>query len=407
MATRYDKTTETSNSINAGYEGNTVPFNYVIPSCGLEDVDFAVFNLFNKQIPLFFEINNETKKVPVIFATGERFAILRRKQPITDRSGALILPLISISRGSIENVPSKGISNNQMVPEIITRRISKNNMEWRQSQNFEGFENLEFPNKSSNEGFSLKSDTKNNIYETIEIPPVKYFGISYDVTIWSSFTQQMNNLITAIMSAYTLNPGQQFKIESEKGYWFPAFIESGFNQDTSYADYTDAERYIKYTMTLSATGYILAPNIEGGKVGLRSYVSAPQISFEIMSDYDDVDPRIGGGVQSIDPNSRVLDDTLHEDIPPIAQRIGVDAVDSLHALHDIDNKPAFVLGESNLKPYDQVGNKSSDHTKKKKVYIRDSNNNVISARAKVNSSGETVYDQKYAESIFNISNIDK
>ena len=405
MSTKYDKTKESINSINTGYEGNDIPYDYVIPSCGLEDVDYAVFNLFNKQIPLFYEINNEVKKVPVIFATGERFAILRRRQPITDRTGALILPLISISRGSIENVPSKGISNNQMIPEVITKRIAESNTVWRQNQNFEGLDNLKHTDKVGTGSLSFKPQIKNNIYETIEVPPVKYFGVSYEITIWASFTQQMNKLITAIMSAYTLNPGQQFRIESEKGYWFPAFIDSSFSQDTNYADYTDAERYIKYTMSLSSTGYIIAPNIEGGKVGLRSLVSALQISFEVMTDYDEVDPIIGG-IQTNDPSNRILEDIEHEDIQPVAQRVGSNTVDSLDSLYDPDKRGAFVVGESNLKPYDQVGEKSTDHSKLKKVYVRDINGKIIEAKSS-NTSGEIVYDQKYAASIFNISNIDK
>ena len=81
MATRFDKLKEDNNSIVSGYEGNTHPEEYTIPSCGLEDLDFAIFNLFNKQIPLYYDHHGEQKKIPVIFATGERFAILRRKEP--------------------------------------------------------------------------------------------------------------------------------------------------------------------------------------------------------------------------------------------------------------------------------------------------------------------------------------
>ena len=120
MSTRYDKTTEDNSSIISGYEDTNKAYDYVIPSCGIEDLDFAIFNLFNKQIPLFFEIQGEVKKIPVIFATGERFAILRRKQPITDKSGALILPLISITRTNLENKPQKGIANNEMLPETYS-----------------------------------------------------------------------------------------------------------------------------------------------------------------------------------------------------------------------------------------------------------------------------------------------
>ena len=279
MATRFDKLKEDNNSIVSGYEGNTHPEDYTIPSCGLEDLDYAIFNLFNSQIPLYYDHHGEQKKVPVIFATGERFAILRRNKPLTDKKGALILPLISITRSGLDNVPQKGIANNQMFPEVMTRRISRDNTEWRQLNNFEGFEHITHTVKKNQTDFNLKPQLENNIYETIEIPPVKYFGATYEISVWSSFTQQMNNIITTIMSAYTINPGQQFRVESKSGYWFPAFIESSFNQDANYQDFTDAERYIKYNMTMTATGYILAPNIMNGKVALKSMISAPTLSF--------------------------------------------------------------------------------------------------------------------------------
>lgn len=404
MTTKFDKNHEDNSSIILGYEGDSKPYDFVIPSCGLEDLDFAVFNLFDKQIPLYYELKGEIKKVPVVFATGERFALLRRKQPITDRAGALILPLVSISRGTIENNPQKGIANNQLFPEVLTRRISEKNVPWRRINNFEGFSNLKNTTKNrDNLDFSLKPQIENNIYETIEIPPVKYFGTSYEITIWSSFTQQMNKLLEAIMSSYTLNPGQQFKVESEKGYWFPAFVESSFSQDTNYADYTDAERYIKYSMTITATGYILSPNIEGGKVGLKSLVSSPTISFEILDSIPDFDAKLGG-IQTNSPDVAILDDILNEDSSPIAQRIGIRAIDSLENSLTEDKKKSFLVGESNLKPYDRVGERNSSQSSKKKIFIKDKDGNTIAVKAVINKSGEAIYDQKYAEAIFNITN---
>ena len=120
MATKYNINNK-KRYAPTGYEGENNT-DYVIPSCGVEDLDFSIFNLFDKQIPLFYDLHGETKKVPVIFATGERFALLRRRRPIVDRNGALILPLISITRSSIENLPSKGIANNQMFPHVIKKK---------------------------------------------------------------------------------------------------------------------------------------------------------------------------------------------------------------------------------------------------------------------------------------------
>ncbi len=85
MPTRYQLDKVLANRIRGGYEGENHS-EYTIPSCGLEDVDKAVFNLYNKDLPFFYDLNGERKKIPVIFATGERFAVLRRKKPLTDKN---------------------------------------------------------------------------------------------------------------------------------------------------------------------------------------------------------------------------------------------------------------------------------------------------------------------------------
>jgi hypothetical protein len=407
MATRFDSNTEQDNKVISGYEDEK-SYDYVIPSCGLEDLDFAVFSLFDKQIPLYYDLEGETKKVPVVFATGERFALLRRKMPITDKRGALILPLISISRGAIENNPSKGIANNQMFPEVVARRVASNNAAWRQLNNFEGIQNLSYTSKESdlkNPNFSLKPDLENNIYETIEIPPVKYFGTTYEITVWSSFTQQMNKLLETIMSAYTLNPGQQFRVESQKGYWFPAFVESSFSQDTNYADYTDAHRYIKYSMTISTTGYILAPNIRGGKVGIKSLISAPKFSFEVLQSAKDIDPKIKG-IPANTADARMLLEDVNSNDGFISQITGVTDIDNLQNLLEYDKSHAFVAEPGNLQKYDAVAEKYTNERKHTKVNVKDQDGNIVKVRAVQNTSGETVYDEKYAELIFNISNND-
>jgi len=406
MATRFDKTIESVNSTISGYEGELRPERFTVPSCGIEDLDVAIFNLFDKQIPLFYDIQGEQKKVPVVFATGERFAILRRKQPLTDKSGALILPLISITRGNIENNPQKGIANNQMFPEVIARKISDRNTEWRQLNNFEGFQHIKHTSVRGKTSYSLGHQLDNNIYETIEVPPVKYFGATYEISVWSSFTQQMNDILTTIMSAYTLNPGQQFKIESKKGYWFPAFVESGFSQDSTYSDFTDQERFVKYNMTVNATGFILAPNIPNGKVALKSIVSAPTITFETLIGGHNINPQVQG-IAVNNPDTQILDHVQNEDDTNISQQIGVRPIDTVRQLQEYDKSGAYVVGESDLKPYDFVGERSSKSTKIKKVLIKDNDGNVSHVKASVQTNGEILYDQKYAEKIFNISNSNK
>ena len=82
----------------------------VIPSCGIEDVDRAVFKLFNEDLPFQYETDDGLKRIPVVFATGERAFVLRRDEPLRDRQGALVLPVVSIMRNSIEQDVSLGMS---------------------------------------------------------------------------------------------------------------------------------------------------------------------------------------------------------------------------------------------------------------------------------------------------------
>jgi len=406
MATKYDLDSN-KRYAPTGYEGsgNT---DYIIPSCGVEDLDHSIFNLFDKQIPLYYDLHGEIKKVPVIFATGERFALLRRKQPITDRNGALILPLISITRTAIENVPSKGIANNQMFPNIVTKRISKKDLEYRQQKNIENLKNVKGEDLSQEGDISLKPRIEKNIVETIEMPPVKYFGANYEISIWSSFTQQMNKLLEAIMSAYTLNPGQQFRLESDKGYTFSAFVDGSISQDTNYSDFTDAERYIKYNMTINATGYIIAPNILGGKTALRSFMSAPEVSFDVLEEFVQLDPQVGG-VADPDPNAHMFDDLATEDTLVASTRVGIVGGSNAKELQEIDRSKGFAV-DLNIDKYksDVVGEKSSDSKKVRKTFVRDLNGKLVPVMAKASKGkGETVYDARLGEVLFNISSIDE
>lgn len=349
MATRFDKKLSSPNSITGGYEGQNLTTDYVIPSCGLEDLDKAVFDLFDKSIPLFYNKEGEQHKVPVVFATGERFAILRRKEPLQDKAGALILPLISITRTGLENVPAKGISNNQMFPHVIKKRLSAKDLEHRQNKNIEGLENGRSLNRENinNKDFSLEPNFKNNVVETIEMPPVKYFGATYEVTIWSSFTQQMNKLLEAIMSAYTINPGQQFRLDSPKGYWFPAFVDSSLSANTTYDDFTDNERFVRYSLTVNTTGYLILPNIEGGKTALRSFMSAPQVSFDVEQGFDEGQPtEIGIAANSAD--AQIFSDLMTEDGFIPSQMVGINDFDNSLNLVKKDKSKGYAVSKEEV-----------------------------------------------------------
>lgn len=298
-----------------GFEGNDVPSDFSVPSCTIEDVDRALFNLFDKQLPLQVRQssngtnNTGVKKVPVIFATGERFAFLRRKVPIGDRGGdhsALIIPLISITRSSISQDPDNGIGPGQASPIVIKRRLSKESPIYKRLINENRFSNQEdSQNESSNierivsgsieltlasqtiesarSGKLLTPDLRNNIYETLTIPPVKYYTATYNISIWTQYTQEMNDLLMTIMSLYQNNHRRTFKLESEKGYWFVAYFGSDLSSDNNTDDFTDSERIIRYNFDVKVNGYIVAPEYPGSPAYVRRFISAPTVEFNTFS----------------------------------------------------------------------------------------------------------------------------
>ena len=204
------------------------------------------------------------------------------------------------------------------------------------------------------------------------------------------------------MSAYTLNPGQQFYLESEKGYKFSAFLDSSFSQDANYSDFTDAERYIKYNLILNATGYIIAPNIKGGKTALRSFLSAPEIYFDVVANDEDVFP-VDGAVQDGEAASNIFDDLLTEDGEVPSQVVGGIGLDRKLRTFDADKSGLSVVGGGN-KNTEVVGERGTDYSKKRKTYVKNANGELVPVMAKLSrGKGETIYDAKLGEVLFNIS----
>lgn len=349
MSTRYYKNKNDSYSQNAGYEGSNIPDDFDIPSCTIEDVDRALFDLFDKQMPFTYEHKQGTKRAPVIFASGERFAVLRRKEPLRDKAGALILPLISIMRTGISQSPTMGAGTAQNVPMTIRKKLSKKDPTYQRLLNKMGLKNSDdlpssnsFQDRENNPnqhaapgknasrrdtGFpdtekSLDPVLGKNIYEIIEMPPPKYFTASYEVTLWAQYTLQMNDMITAMMSLYQSYSQRTFQLETPKGYWFVGYASDDLSPGNNFDEFTDNERLIRYSFTMTVPGYIVNPKFPGSQSALRRYYSSPEIKFEgIISDNKEFNPNIPAGISSNNPNDYILEDLRSVDEPLPGQSI--------------------------------------------------------------------------------------
>jgi hypothetical protein len=320
---------------------NTSGINLELPSSTIEDIDRALFNLFDKDLPLTYSYKKEPKKIPIVFASGERFALIARKKPLRDKAGALILPIISIMRTNVTQDNEMGMASNTTVPHIIKKRLSKKDPRYQRLLNKTGLKNsddlatgeafmndgTEAPLKGASPGrvasrrgeYELSDNVRsgnlltpkldNNIFEVIEMPPPTFITATYDITIWAQYVIQMNDIVMAIMTNAQNYAQRTFRIESAKGYSYVAYMDSSFDPANNFDDFTDDERIVRTSFTMKVPGFLLGETYPGAPNRLRSILSQPQISFEMdMTSVQIVDDVVVGS-PSGDPGDYVLDDS--------------------------------------------------------------------------------------------------
>jgi hypothetical protein len=311
MTTRFDARDGVNygvQGVKSGYDG--LKGDLTIPSCGIEDVDVAMFNLFEKEINLYVGGNEdvEARKVPVIFAAGEKWALLKKGKPIRDRNNSLILPLITIMRTKIEqnmkdDINGRGI--NQQTGEIVVRRrLDKSD------RSYQNLINKIFINNQTNvavnpedpsvltqvttdreigqlqdetfvkSGALLQGHRKNNIFETIVVPSPQFYTVKYEVVVWAQYTQHMNQLAEKLMSSF-LPQGQCWKLTTPKRYWFIASVDGGIDSETNFDDMASGERFIKLKMNITVPAYVWLSAAPGVPIPIKRYVSTPIISFDV------------------------------------------------------------------------------------------------------------------------------
>lgn len=319
-ASRYQKSVFSVPPLPTGYSADASDL-FIAP-VGIEDVDKALFNLFDKEIG--FQVSGDdvdgAKKLSVVFQAGEKWALLKKLRSMRDRNGSLKLPIMSVLRTSVvqdaaTDVNGRGI--NQQTGEIVVkRRLDNSDRAYQNSINRLGVENqqnlvtnldaqysttrkisdLFLTDTDVQEGALLKPNRTNNVYEFIVVPSPQFFTATYEVTFWAQYTTHMNQLLGQLMGSF-LPQGNAWRIDTPAGYWFVAVVDGNtYSSKENADDFSAEERVIKYEFTLTIKGYSFAPREPGQPIPVRRYVSSPQISFSLASEAqieDGINPFLG------------------------------------------------------------------------------------------------------------------
>jgi hypothetical protein len=270
-----------------------------------------LFNLFNDEMMLSIIDKAGLKRVPIIFASGEKWAMIKKGRALRDKQGSLLLPLITIGRNNIQQQSSEdqtGRGINQQTGEmVIKRRLAPEDRGYQNLINrllLHNQDNLAVnPGDSPTptqittrrpvgdlvelspthqEGGLLAPNHLNNVWELIIIPTPQFFTAVYEVSIWTSYTEHMNQILESLISSF-LPQGNAWRLETKKGYWFIATVDGNiYSPENNFDDMSAEERIIKYKFTIKVPGYILASKTPGAPVPLRRFVSSPEVSFSII-----------------------------------------------------------------------------------------------------------------------------
>jgi len=198
-------------------------------SVGLQDIDSAIFYYFDNVIKPDINEAGERVKVPIMYANPERWAAIQRMGSLRDKKRKLIVPAIAFRRTSMqkdETIPVDKLDPQQ--PKLYQTYQSQYTRENR------------YDKLTATKGISPKKE----MY-AVSVPD--YMVLNYDFIIWTSFTDQMNQIVEKINWAegsYWGEPGK---------FRFRTTIDSF--EDAS--EYEGQRRNIKTNFSVTLRGYLL------------------------------------------------------------------------------------------------------------------------------------------------------
>jgi hypothetical protein len=256
----------------------------------IETVDQAIFDWFEYDVDAHVETpTQEIKKVPIIFASGERWATARDQRGLRDKNGLLILPIVSIRRTGLDrsrNMSSLGIEERRLT---ISRIVS-------------GKTNT-LQNAISSREISARQSKGKVIHEIVSVPFPDSYVTTYEIVIQTQYITQMNEILEKIFDKFDLQNqfvmavrGSEFDRPEEslnrrvgsdtqftsketiKGFYFVGFVETDLSDTGNFEEFTDQERIVKYSFSVTVPTYLnLEP--QGELPALQTQLSAYEFKF--------------------------------------------------------------------------------------------------------------------------------
>ena len=253
------------------------------PSVTLMDMDGAILHYFDKVIKPSVEDNGENVKVPVMYASPERWKAIQRDGFMKDKKRQTITPVIAYRRTSIEKDDSLPVD-----------KLDANNPNL-----FYTFEK-KFSNVNRYDNFSTQIGLlPQREYYNVTMPD--YVTLTYEFIIWTSFIEQMNKIVERVTYSDGAYWGDPDKMR----------FRTSVDAFTDATEVSDVERLVRTTFTVTMRGYLLPEGNFDHRSTTQKYLTPKKVIFgtevdtavtkntgkagQFLSEIQDSSEKIGAG----------------------------------------------------------------------------------------------------------------
>jgi hypothetical protein len=222
-----------------------------IKGVNLIDIDTTIAEYMTDTIIPTVEENGNVVKVPLIYGNAERWKNARKDGYLRDGRGKIQIPLIMFKRNSIERDSSVQFFKEGVAMPSFQKYSPKNRYE----------------------KFSLQVGAR-PVYELYNVRVPSYVTVTYEVMIWTSFTEHMNKIVEAYQYATDRYWGK------DGGYKFRVRVDSF---DTQQEVGEGTERIIRTTFTMVVNAYLLPETFNEVPTVEKSF-SKKRIVFGVETD---------------------------------------------------------------------------------------------------------------------------
>ena len=273
--------------LNRGYLYSRTDDDIKNPSVTLMDMDSAITFYFENVIQPSVEDNGENVKVPIMYASPERWKAIQRDGFMKDKKRQTITPVIAYRRTSVEK--------DETLPQD---KLDANNPNL-----FYTFEK-KFSQQNRYDNFSTQiGNVPQKEYYNVTFPD--YVTLSYDFIIWTSYIEQMNKIVERV-------------VYSDGAYWGDPDkmrFRSTVDTFTDATEISDVERLVRTNFSVTMRGYLLPEGNFDHRSTTQKFLTPKRVIFGTETDAQIVNNvgRINQFKEGLSDSTSILDSSTPSD----------------------------------------------------------------------------------------------